>query len=107
MALKPGIKKRLRNCIGVVCQQLSLNSMNAGRLLQGLDHMVEQAELNLPRVGEPAAVGHIEIADHSLAAFVDKKRVTEDAAAVDRGVSRQDLGVNIAQDHLCRAGIVP
>src|ERR1051326_156302 len=107
MPLESGFEKWTCNGIGVMGQQLRLYAMNPRRLLQSRDDMGEQANLDLARVGETIAVGDIEIANHALAAFVDEKRVAEDAASIDGGVARQNFGVYVAQDHVSRTGAIP
>src|SRR5271155_4576919 len=81
--------------------------MDSRRLLQSFDHMRQQLNFNLVRVRQPVAVGDEKIADHSLAAFVNEKAVTEDAAALDGCISWKDLRVDIAQDHLRRSVVIP
>ena len=58
-------------------------------------------------LGKPRAVGDVEVANHSLTAFVDEERIAEDASAIDGSVARQNLRIDVAQNHLGRTGIVP
>src|ERR1700690_852787 len=81
--------------------------MDAWRLLQGLNHMQEQPRFHFVRIGEAAAVGHEQVSNHALAAFVDKKRVANDSAAIDGSGSRQDFRIHVAQDHVSRTAVVP
>ena len=90
-------------------QQLRFDAVDAGRLLQGFDHMDQQPAFDLLRAGSAISisVSHEQIADHSFITFIDEKGVAEDLAPVDGSVAGQDLGIDVAQDHLCRAGVVP
>src|SRR5579871_2280886 len=90
-----------------MCQQLRFHPMDSRRLLQGFDHMRQQPDFYLTRIRQAAPVCYKQIADHSLAALVNEKRVPKDTAAVNRGIARKDLGVDVAQNHLRRAGVVP
>src|ERR1700730_2609091 len=85
--------------------------MDAGRLLQGLDDVREQALFDLVPVRTATSVADRvadeEVTDNTLILFVDKEGVAEDAAALDGGISGEDLGVHVAEDHLSRSGIVP
>src|SRR5580704_14930328 len=107
MALEALIEKRPRNASRIVGEQLRLDPMDAGGLLQRLDYMREQLYFDFVRVRNPAAVRDIKIADHSLAAFIHKEAVTENAPAINGGVSGQDFSVDIAQDHLRRPVVIP
>src|SRR5580704_13110142 len=107
MALESLIQKRPRHAACLMRQQLRLDAVNSGRLLQRLDHVREQFQLYLARVRKPPAVRHKKITNHSLAAFVDKKAVAENAAAVDGSIPWKNFRINVAQDHLCGAAVVP
>jgi hypothetical protein len=92
-----------------VHQQLRFNAMDARGILQRLDHVRQQAifkfrgGVRVARLGGP----HVQVADHTLVTFVDEKRVAADAAAEDGSVTWQDLGIDVAQDHLRRSPVVP
>src|SRR5882672_5774290 len=107
MPLEARFQEGPRNHIRLVSQQLRLDAMNSRRLLKGLDHMGQQVDFDLAGIGQTSSVGDVEVADHSLAAFVYKKRITKHAATVDGGVTRQDLRVDVAEDHFGRTGVVP
>src|SRR6266567_2027777 len=107
MPLESRLQKWPRYYIGFVRQELRLHSMNPRRLLQGLDDMREQPQFDLAGIGEAVAIGHVEVANHTLAALVHEERVTEDAPAIHGRISWQDFRVDIPQNHLRRSGIVP
>jgi hypothetical protein len=92
-------------------QQLRLDAVDPRRLLQGRDHVGEQAMFQLvmpvPSVAAAAPVGYEQVPDHSLAALVDEEGVSLDVAVLHCGIAREDLGVHVAQDHLRRAAVVP
>src|ERR1700728_50438 len=75
--------------------------------MQGFDHVRQQLEFDLARIWQTAAVGHEQIADHALAAFIYKKRVAEDAAAFDGGIAGKNFRIHITQNHLRRPAVVP
>src|ERR1700681_1778001 len=105
------LQKRTRDFSGVVRQQLRLHAMDAGRLLQGFDDVREQSFFDLVAVRTTGSVADRvadkEVADNTLVLLVDKKGVTEDAAPLDGGIAREDLGVHVPEDHLRRGGVVP
>ena len=88
-------------------QELGFNAVDSGGLLQGLNHVSKQPLLDLMPVRRPASIGHEQIADHAFATFVNKERIAENAATLNRGISGEDLGVHVAQDHIRRAAVVP
>src|ERR1700686_740858 len=85
--------------------------MDAGRLLQGFDDVGEQALFDLVTVGTAGSVtdrvADEEVADDALILLVHKKGVAENAAALDGGITGEDFGVHVAQDHLGGGGVVP
>src|ERR1700722_1085450 len=107
MTLKSRFQKRTGDGAGVMSQQLCFNAMDAGRLLQGFDDVSQQAQFHGTRIGKAAAVRDKEIADHSLAAFIDEKRIAEDFPAVNGGIAGKDFRIDVAQNHLRRAAVVP
>ena len=58
-------------------------------------------------IGKTAAVGDVQIANHSFATFVDEKTVTENAATIDGRISGENFRIHIAQNHLRRTGVIP
>src|SRR5580700_6602263 len=100
MTLESLINERPGNTARFVRQQLRFNTMDAGGLLQRLDHMSQKLHLDIVSGRTAPAIGDEKIADHSLAAFVNKKTVAEDAPAIDGGISRQDFRIDIPQNHL-------
>src|SRR5579862_652561 len=89
--------------------------MDSGRLLQSLDDVRQQLLFNLVSIGTSAGtlprtlpvVADKQIANHSLVLLVDKKRVAEDAAALDGSVAWENLCIHVAQDHLGGSCVVP
>src|ERR1035437_5615201 len=93
--------------------------LNAGRLLQGFDDVGEQAFFDLVAARIAASVAarvaarvadifaNKEVADYALALLVHKEGVAEDAAPLDGGVPRKNLGVHVAQNHLRGNGVIP
>ena len=96
-------------------QQLRLDTMDAGRLLQGFDDVREQALFDLVAVGTTGSVASRvadrvadkEVADNALILLIDKEGVAENAAPLDGGIAGENLRVHVAEDHLSRGGIVP
>src|SRR5258708_28573223 len=105
------LQKRTRDFSGVVRQQLRLDAMDAGRLLQGFDDVREQSFFDLVAVRAATSVADRvadeEIADNALILLIDKEGVAEDAAPLDGGIAREDFGVHVPEDHLRRGGVVP
>ena len=90
-------------------EQLGFNTMHTGRLLQSFDDVGDQAILDgvlSLAVGE-AFFGNEEIANHSLAAFIDKEGISVQAPALDGGITGKDAGIDVAEDHVRRRRIVP
>src|SRR6266852_5607805 len=48
-----------------------------------------------------------QIADYSLTALIHKKRIADYATILNRGVPGKNLGIDVAQDHVRGAAIVP
>src|SRR3954470_8759972 len=107
MPLKPGFDERSGYDIRLMRQQLRFNAMNPGRLLQGFDDVGQQLQLDLTRIRQASAIGDVQVADHSLAAFVYEEGIAENTPAIDCGITRKDFGIDIAEDHLRGTGIVP
>src|ERR1700722_8906870 len=107
MALESLIEERPRDASGFVRQQLSFDTVNSRRLLQGLDHVRQQLYFDFASVWNAAAVGDEKIADHSLTSFIYEKAVAKNAAAIDGSISRKNFRVDIAQNHLGRSVVVP
>jgi len=107
MALESLIEKRPGYTSGFVRQQLGFDAMNAGRLLQSLDHMGQQPDLYIASICGAPAVRDEKIADYPLAALINEKAVPENKAAFDRGVTGKDFRIDVAQNHFRRAGVVP
>jgi hypothetical protein len=107
MPAKSLVQKRARQRPCLMYQQLSFDPVDSRRLLQGLDNVREQARLHDVRLGKALAIGDKQISNHPLAAFIHKKGVAKNAAAIHGGVTRQDLRIEIAEDHVRRTAIVP
>ena len=90
---------------GRVSQQLRLYPMDTGRLLQGLNDVLNHLRLDPGSVA--ATRRDKQVAHHPFAAFVDEERIANNAASLHRGVARQDLRIHVAQDHFRRAAIIP
>src|SRR6266481_976454 len=100
MTPKSLVEKRSSQQAGFMDQQLGFDAMNTGRLLKSLDDVREQPAFDDVRFGNALAIGHEQVTDDPLAAFVDKEGVSEDAATIDRRIARQDFRVNVPQDHV-------
>ena len=77
-------------------KQLRLDAMNTGRVLQGLRDMVQQT---LAQIGLSLERSK-HVSHHAFAALIDEEGVAQHLAIVDRRVSRQDLGIQVAENHL-------
>jgi len=84
---------------GVVHQQLRFDPMDSGGLLQGLNHMQQESRFYFVGIGQASTVCDEQISNHALAAFVNKKSVTDDSAAFLRRRNRAGFGIHVAQDH--------
>src|SRR5437016_11835794 len=69
--------------------------------------MSEQAFFYLQGILAAAAIGHVEVTNHSFAAFINKKRVPRDSSALHRCIARENFSINVTQDHRRRAAVVP
>src|SRR5438067_9723807 len=80
--------------------------MDARRLLQSLNGVGQQAK---PYFGILLGVveAHEQITDHALSSLVNKKGIAGHAPILQSNVSRQNLGVDVAQDHVGGTLIVP
>src|SRR6185437_597458 len=87
----------------VMQQQLRFDAPNAGRMLQRLGHVAEQAFSQ--RILEMPGGEHV--ADHTLAAFIHKEGIADHPPSIGSGVTRQNFGIEITQDHLGTALIIP
>src|SRR6478735_8767378 len=88
-------------------QQLRFNAVNARRLLQGFDHVRQQAALDLLATAAIIARTNEKISDHSFTALVNKERIAEDFTARNRGVAGQEFRVHVTENHLRRTAVVP
>src|SRR5437764_7614872 len=100
-------QKRLRGCSGFMRQQLRFNAVYSRRLLQGFDHVGQQSAFDFLAIRAVIARADEQIADHALAALVDKERITEDFAAGDGRVTGQEFCVHVTEDHFRRTAVVP
>src|SRR5262249_17298597 len=48
-----------------------------------------------------------QIPNHALVVFVNEERIAKNAPPRYRRVTRQELRVHVAKDHLCRAAVIP
>src|SRR5262245_56897199 len=80
--------------------------MKPWRLLQGLDHMGKQAIADRYVTRLTAGIRE-QVADDAFTAFIDKERITNDSIVIDCRITRQDLRIDVAQDHLGGALVVP
>ena len=88
-------------------QQLRLNAVDPGRLLERFDHVRQQPFLHGIAALRRLLGVHKQIADHAFAAFVHKEGVAQHALAFHRGVAWQNARIHVAQDHLRRAAVIP
>ena len=91
---------------GVVEQKLRLDPLDAGGVMQELEQLVEKGLRDLKHLR--GVVGYGEgVADDGLLAFVDAEGEAADASAVERDKAGQDAGVEILQEQLGGALVVP
>ena len=100
-------KKWARQDSRFVQEQLGLNTIYPWRLLQGFDDMGHQLLFDGLRILQAASVSNEKISDHTLTALIDEEGIARDPAPLQGGISGQDFGVHVAQDHGCRAAVVP
>ena len=72
--------------------------MHARRLLQRLYHVADKSAFDGSHISAPGR--NKQIANNTLTAFVNEEGVADKTSTFDRGVTRQNFGVDIAQDHL-------
>src|SRR5262249_31363162 len=107
MAGEALLLKRLGRGPRLMSEQLCLDSMDARGLLQRLDHVREKAPLNML-----AGVSLFPFPDeknpkHAPFFFLNQKHKTQNTPPRYRRVTRQELRVHVAKDHLCRAAVIP
>src|SRR5438128_11901087 len=107
MTLKALFQERPRHFSSLVHQQLRFYAMDAGGLLQSFDDVYQQSRLDFKLMRIATFMIDEQIPDYALISFVDEKRIPEQASTLQRGVARQDLRVNIAQDHIGRPCVIP
>jgi hypothetical protein len=101
-----GFEERAVQGSGVVEEELRFNAMNAGRVEEELEEPVEESEIGL--AGEVGIGGEGPgIADDGFIAFIDAEGVSADAAAVEGDKAREDAGVEVLKEKLCRGPVVP
>src|SRR5580658_3609692 len=101
------LHKGLRDDSGFVHEQLRFDAMNSWGLLQSFDHMGEQPRFHLVGIGQAPAVRNKKISNNTLAAFVNKERIAENSSAIDGRITRQNLGVDVAQNHVGGSAVIP
>src|ERR1044071_8573200 len=99
-------QKWLAQHAGFMRQKLRFNALYAGRLLQRVDYVHGQPVFYRVAWDADGIVG-VKIADDAFAAFIDKKRVAANMPVFHGGIAGQDLGIDIAEDHLGRGSVVP
>jgi hypothetical protein len=99
-------QKGLAQHAGFMRQKLCLNALYPGRLLQRADHVHGQAVFHGVAFKADRIVG-VQIADHALTAFIDKKRVTANVSIFHGGITGQDFGIDITEDHLGGRPVIP
>src|SRR5271154_6125859 len=98
MPAKSLLQERTRDFFGIVRQQLRLHAMDSGRLLQGFDDVGKQTFFDFAAIRTAGSVADEQVSNDALTLFVNKKGVTEDAAALNRGIARQDFRIHVTQD---------
>src|SRR6185437_7154461 len=74
--------------------------------LQGVNHMHSQSPLHgIVRQADGSI--SIEVPNHPFASFINKEGVAAHTSIFHCGISWQDLGINVAENHLGRRTIVP
>ena len=74
--------------------------MDARRLLKRLNDVRQKTPFDVVHIVTPRSIGHKQIANDSLTAFINEERVTKNLAALHRCVTGQDFCVHVAQNHL-------
>src|ERR1700733_13336140 len=100
-------QKRPRDLASFVRQQLRLDAMDARRLLQRLNDVGEKPFLNFEAIKRATSIANKQVADHSLALLVNKKRIAENTAALDGSITGKNLRLHIAENHLGRLTVIP
>src|ERR1700691_6030734 len=92
---------------GLVRQQLRFDAMDSRRLLERFDDMSEKALLHFEPIRRAASVANKQVANHTLALLINKKRVAENTAALDGSIIAKNLRLHIAENHLGRLTVIP
>src|SRR5262249_51659502 len=58
-------------------------------------------------LGKPNALVSIKITHHPFASFIDKEGVSANPSVFDSGIAGKNLGIDVAEDHLCGGVVVP
>src|SRR6266853_4906446 len=91
---------------GVVEQKLRLNPLDAGRMLQELEQVVQQELRDGNHLRRVVRQGE-GVAYYGFLSFVDAEGKAADASAIERDKSGQDAGVEVLQQKLGGALVVP
>ena len=91
---------------GVVEEELGLDAIDVGGVQEQVEQVVEEGVGGAKGLGGVAA-GGVGVADDGLVAFVDAEGETADAAAIEGDEAGEDTGVQILQEELGGAAIVP
>src|SRR5438034_9425516 len=97
MPLESLLQKWPCHCASFMHQQLRLNAVHPGGLLQSVNDVREKLALDLIRVAWLLAVVNEQITNDALTSLVHEERVTEDASTINRCIPWQDLGIEIGR----------
>src|SRR5579872_1704880 len=88
MPLESRFQERPRDDLGFMREQLCLDAVNPGGLLQGLNDMRKQPDLDIASIGQAAAIRDEEVADHAFAPLVHEEGIAKYPAAINGGIAR-------------------
>ncbi len=103
---KPAARKRLVDGAGVVEEKLRFDALDAGGVVQELEQVVEEGLGDLKHLRRVVGDGE-GVADDGFLAFVDAEGEAADAAAIERDEAGQDAGVEVLEEELGGALVVP
>jgi hypothetical protein len=94
--------------IGGMDEELGLDPMQSGGLLESADGVAKQLQLDgVATVTSGIGILDEQIADDALGALINEKTVAVDASALDGGEAGEDSGVGVTQNHVGRGSVIP
>ncbi len=101
-----GLEEGLFDGAGAVEEKLRLDAVDVGRVQEEIEEGAKEGVGDVQGCGW--VVGYcVGVSDDGLVSFVDAEGETADASAIERDEAGQDAGVEVLQQQLGRALVVP